>query len=230
MLGSCFSRKNLTQFQWNTWRIKGTGGGGQAQDAAYCSSRIISSKFSFCTICYLRVEPRSREWIHCFNSPVPLACNTLRLMGALKAVSNSICATMCTYVGSKSRVSPQMAKLCKERIVLPVSCLVFIQFHTNFHHFMFTTYICEAGCDPIWSSSRTWKSLLKIIFLIILALDCYALWFIYLLHKEDEKQKLLIYLQVEGKNIQLYPNRVKGEGRVGGGGGSRKKQAAQAAV
>ena len=140
-------------------------------------------------------------------------------MGALEAVSNSIMHHDTHLCGLEIKGLPTNGETVQRANSAPSVLFGFIQFYTNFHHFMFTTHICEAGCDPIWSSSRTWKSLLKIIFLIILTLDCYALWFIYLLHKEDEKQKLLIYLQVEGKNIQLYPKRVKGEVEGGGRGG-----------
>ena len=74
--------------------------------------------FTLCMVCYLRMEPRSGEWSHCFkfNSPVPLACNALTLMGAQLRLRLTVYAPQCAHLGSKSRLSPQMGKPCKEQI------------------------------------------------------------------------------------------------------------------
>ena len=37
---------------------------------------------SLFAVCYLQVKPLSGKWIQCFNLPVPLACNELRLIGS----------------------------------------------------------------------------------------------------------------------------------------------------
>ena len=65
--------------------------------------------FTLCTVCYLLVEPQSGEWIHCFNLPVPLACVETYVC-IIEAVFNSLCTTMRTYLGSRFRLSLQMAK------------------------------------------------------------------------------------------------------------------------
>ena len=67
---------------------------------------VMNSLFAQSAI--LWVEPWSGEWIHCFNSPVLVACNALKLMGANLRLQ--ACATMCKYLGSRSRLSLQMAK------------------------------------------------------------------------------------------------------------------------
>ena len=68
-----------------------------------------------CTVCYLRLEHPSGEWIHCFNSPVSLTCSALRLMGARLGLRLTGYASHCAYIWSWDRGSPhEMVKPCKE--------------------------------------------------------------------------------------------------------------------
>ena len=64
---------------------------------------VISSVFTLCKVCYLRAEPRSGEWIRCFNSPVPVARNALRLMGAQLRLCLTAYAPRCAHVWAQDR-------------------------------------------------------------------------------------------------------------------------------
>ena len=77
-----------------------------------CSMRVVYSEcmnvfsifsdiplaiFTLCMV-YLRVEPRSGEWIHCFNLPVLYACNALRLMDAQVRLRLIAYPPHCAYI------------------------------------------------------------------------------------------------------------------------------------
>ena len=71
------------------------------------SDIYLWSVFTLCTVCYLQVEPRSGEWIHCFNSPVILACNALRLMGAQLRLRLTLYTLQCAHIWARDRGSPR---------------------------------------------------------------------------------------------------------------------------
>ena len=61
-------------------------------------------------VCCLQVEPRSGEWIHCFNLLVLLACNALRFMGAQLRLRLIAYAPQCAHIWARDRSSPTNAK------------------------------------------------------------------------------------------------------------------------
>ena len=76
------------------------------------------TQFILCMVCYLQAEPRSGEWIQCFNSPVPLTCNALRLMGAQLRLCLTAYAPQCVHIWAQDQGSPhkwqtlQRANIC----------------------------------------------------------------------------------------------------------------------
>ena len=77
---------------------------------------VLGAYSLFARSAYLRVKPRSGEWIHCFNLLIPFAYNASRLTGTQLGLRLTAYVPQCTHIWTQDGGSPRKWRNCNKRI------------------------------------------------------------------------------------------------------------------